>query len=54
MSYFYASDKLKPLCQVGKYTFGAGFMLVNYMLDGLGKHVEDRIFGEAIPEFIIG
>jgi len=49
MSYFYTLDKLKPLCQVGKYTFGAGFMLVNYMLDRLGKHIEDRIFGEAIP-----
>lgn len=49
MSYFYAPDKLKPLCQAGKYTFGAGFMLVNYMVDGLGEHVEERIFGEAVP-----
>ena len=29
--------------------FGAGFMLVNYMVDGLGEHVEERIFGEAVP-----
>ena len=49
MLYFYAPDKLKPLCQAGKYTFGAGFMLVNYMVDGLGEHIEETIFGEAVP-----
>ena len=46
MSYFYAPDKLKPICQAGKYTFGAGFMLVNYIVDELGEHVEEKIFGE--------
>ena len=49
MSYFYAPDKLKPICQAGKYTFGAGFMLVNYIVDELGEHVEEKIFGEAVP-----
>lgn len=49
MSYFYAPDKLKPICQAGKYTFGAGFMLVNYIVDELGEYVEEKIFGEAVP-----
>lgn len=49
MSYFYAPDKLKPICQVGKYTFGAGFMLVNYLVDELGEHVKEKFFGEAMP-----
>ena len=49
MSYFYAPDKLKPLCQAGKYTFGAGFMLVNYRVDELGQTVEEKFFGEAVP-----
>ena len=49
MSYFYAPHKLKPIFQAGKYTFGAGFMLVNYIIDELGGHIEDKIFGEAVP-----
>ena len=49
MSYFYAPDKFKQLCQAGKYTFGAGFMLVNFMVDGLAEPVEEKIFGEAVP-----
>ena len=49
MSYFYAPDKLKPICQAGKYTFGAAFMIVNYIVDGLGESVEEKIFGEAVP-----
>jgi hypothetical protein len=49
MSYFYAPDKLKTLFQTCKYTFGAGFRLVNYMVDGLGEHVEERSFGKAVP-----
>jgi len=49
MSYYYAPDKLKPLCQAGKYSLGAGFMLVNYIVDGLGEPVEEKFFGEAVP-----
>eukprot|EP00980_Cylindrotheca_fusiformis_P031809 scaffold27021_cov2942-Cylindrotheca_fusiformis.AAC.2 len=26
-----------------------GFMLVNYIVDELGEHVEEKIFGEAVP-----
>lgn len=40
---------LQTIYQAGKYTFGAGFMLVNYLVDGLKKHVEEKIFGEAVP-----
>jgi len=49
MSYFYAPDKLKPICQVGKYTFGAGFMLINYLVDELGELFEEKLFGEPVP-----
>lgn len=49
MSYFYAPDKLKPICQAGKYTFGAGFMLVNYIIDELGEPIENKFFEEAVP-----
>lgn len=49
MAYFYASDKVKPVCQLGKYTFGAGFMMVSYLLDELSSSIEEDIFGEAVP-----
>lgn len=49
MSYFYAPDKFKPLCQARKYTFGESFMILNYLVDELGKVIEDRIFKETVP-----
>ena len=49
MSYYYAPDKLKPICQAGKYTFGAGFMVINYVVDALGESMEEKFFGEPVP-----
>lgn len=52
MSYYYVPDKVKPLCQAGKYTLSAGFMLVNYIVDELKQSVEEKFFGEAVPIYI--
>jgi len=49
MSYFYAPDKLKPICQAGKYTFGFGYMMVNYIVDEIIESVEEKVFGEPVP-----
>ena len=49
MSYFYASDKLKSICQAVKYNFGTGFMIVNYLVDELGERGEKKFFREAVP-----
>ena len=49
MSYYYAPDKLKPLCQAGKYSLGASFMLINYLVDELAEGVERKYFGEKVP-----
>lgn len=49
MSYYYVPDKLKPLCQAGKYTLGASFMLISYLVDELAEGAERRYFGEKVP-----
>ena len=49
MSYFYAPDKLKPICQAVKYNFGIGFIIVNYLVDELGERGEEKFFREAVP-----
>jgi len=49
MSYYYVPDKLKPLCQVGKYSLGASFMLISYLVDELTEGAERKFFGEKVP-----
>jgi hypothetical protein len=49
MSSFYAPDKLKPFCQVCKYTLGAPFWIVGSLTDGLMSAPEDMFFGEEVP-----
>lgn len=49
ISYYYALDKLKPLCQAGKHSLGASFMLISYLVDKLTKGAERKFFGEKIP-----
>ena len=49
MSYYYAPDKLKLLCQAGKYSFGASFMLISYLVDELTECAERKFFEEKVP-----
>ena len=49
MSYYYVPDKIKPLCQAGKYTLGAAFMLINYVLDEIAQDVEHKFLGQKVP-----
>jgi hypothetical protein len=54
MSAFYAPDKLKPICQVCKYTLGAPFWIVGSLTDGLLSAPEDMFFGEEVPIDVVG
>jgi hypothetical protein len=49
MSYYYAPNKLKPLCQAGKYSFSASFMLISYLVDKLTEGAEHKFFEEKVP-----
>lgn len=49
MSLFYAPDKLKPVCQVCKYTLGAPFWIVGSVTDSLMSAPEEMYFGEEVP-----
>ena len=49
MSYYYAPDKLKPLCQAGKYTLGAAFMLITYLVDEIAEDAEHKFLGQKVP-----
>lgn len=49
MSYYYAPDKLKPVCQVCKYTFGAPFWVAGSITDELMATPEEKFFGEEVP-----
>ena len=49
MSYYYAPDKFKKFCSVGKFTFGLSFVIVNYLVDEITQPVEERLFGEGVP-----
>ena len=49
MSYYYAPDKFKPLCQLGKYTLGAPVWIISTIADKLMAPVEETFFGEEVP-----
>lgn len=49
MSSFYAPDKLKPICEIGKYTLGAPFWLVGTLTDEFMSSSEEALFGEEVP-----
>lgn len=49
MSYYYAPDKLRPVCQVCKYTFGGPFWIASYCVEEFMPNPEEKIFGEAVP-----
>jgi hypothetical protein len=54
MSSFYAPDKLKPLCQICKYTMGAPFWIVGSLTDGIMSAPEEMFFGEEVPIDVVG
>lgn len=49
MASYYAPDKLKGICQLGKYTLGAPFWFASTITDGLSAAGEEKIFGEEVP-----
>lgn len=46
ISYYYAPDKLKPLCQAGKHSLAASFLLISYLVDKLTECAKRKFFGE--------
>ena len=49
ISYFYAPDKLKPICTFCKYTVGAPFWVIHCMTDEVLSSPEEAFFGEPVP-----
>lgn len=49
MAYYYAPNKFKPICQLGKYTLGGPLLLVGTVTDGLLSRAEDKFFGQPVP-----
>ena len=49
MMQYYAPDKFKFPCKVGKYTFGLAYQLVAYTVDHISAPLEDHYFGEELP-----
>lgn len=54
MAYYYAPDKLKPICQLGKYTLGGPLWAVSTLTDGILSGVEEKFFGKEVPIDITG
>lgn len=54
MSSFYVPDKIKPVCQVCKYTLGAPFWIVGSLTDELMSNPEETFFGEEVPLDVVG
>jgi hypothetical protein len=46
MSSYYATDTLKPVCNLCKYTLGASFLIISTITDGVRARSEESIFGE--------
>ena len=49
MGYYYAPDKFKPLCQIGKYTLGAPVWIMSAVTDKLMAPIEQAVFDEEVP-----
>ena len=54
MAYYYAPDKLKPICQLGKYILGGPLWAVSTLTDGILSRGEEKFFGEEVPIDING
>ena len=49
MTYFYGPDKLKPVCQLCKYTLGAPVWVASTITDQFMSTVEEKYFHEEVP-----
>lgn len=49
MTYYYAPDKLKPICNFCKYTAGAPFWVASSFTDEILSSPEEAFFGETVP-----
>lgn len=49
MGYYYAPDRLKPLCQVGKWTLGLPFIMISEATDKVLASPEEALAGTDIP-----
>lgn len=54
MTSYYAPDKIKPVCNLCKYTLGAPFWIVNSLTDEVLSYPEEAFFGESVPIDITG
>nr|YP_010472487.1 hypothetical protein N4L43_pgp022 [Pleurosigma intermedium]UVG42098.1 hypothetical protein [Pleurosigma intermedium] len=51
---FYALDKLKPVCQIYRYTLGTPFKIVGSLIDGITSTSEEMYFEEEVLVNISG
>lgn len=49
MGYYYGPDKVKPICNLCKYTLGAPFWIVCAATDEILSAPEEAFYGEAVP-----
>lgn len=49
MSSFYVPDKIKPVCQLCKFTLGAPVWIASSITDELLTNPEENFFGEQVP-----
>jgi hypothetical protein len=49
MSYYYVPDKIKPICNLLKFTAGAPFWIINCVTDEVSARFEEKIFNEPVP-----
>nr|YP_010472335.1 hypothetical protein N4L43_pgp009 [Pleurosigma intermedium]UVG41946.1 hypothetical protein [Pleurosigma intermedium] len=54
MSSFYVPDKIKPVCQLCKFTLGAPIWIASSITDELMGGTEERFFGEEVPIDLVG
>lgn len=53
MSSYYVPDKLKPICEVCKYTLGAPIWILSSITDELMSNLEETMFGEEVSVDIL-
>lgn len=49
MGYYYVPDKVKPICNLCKYTIGAPFWIICSATDEILSIPEESVYGEAVP-----
>lgn len=54
MSSFYASDKIKPICQFCKYTLGGPFCIVASLTNEIMSNLEKMCFKEKVSIDVVG